>query len=325
MEEQKTQLDERIINRLQKVLALTTSPMEGEAQAAAAKLAELLTLYNLSIADLEMRGKAEKPGVKEEGHDLGKAAFTWKLNLAEGIARFYYCYPMVDRKQKSVAFVGRKDNVESLKMLYGWLIDQIRRISADERKLHVQNTGEHIDPLRWQVNFGIGAVNRLKERLAEKAKQEQEANKAVMALVVHHDTEISDYLEQQYGWRADGKRTKEQERWEREYQERQKAREDLKAKDPEEYYRQYPWDRPEDPAEVEKRNREWRKKQDRRERARARYYETHGRSGRQKTFTEEDYRKMEQGRRSKQAGYAAGDKINLEPFVEGPKTRVQVG
>lgn len=305
------QVNDQIVEKLRKILALTTSPMEGEAQAAAYKLEELLTLYNLNIADLEMKGKI-KSSVQEEGHDLGKAAFTWKLNLAEGIAKFYYCHPIVNRINKTVVFIGRKENVESLKMLYGWLIDQIKRISNDERKSHAQLTGEHIDPLRWQVNFGVGAANRLQERLNEKAQREREANKAVMALVIHHDTEISDYLEKKHGYRTDGKRTEEQKRWDREYEERLRLRAELKEKDIEEYYRLYPWERPLTAEEQEKRNKE----QAKRFKAREKRYSRRSSNRRYKVYSAEEIRKMEQGRSSKNAGYKAGDKINMEPFVE---------
>lgn len=314
-------MDERIIEKLRKVLALTLSPMEGEAAAAAYKLEELLTSHNLSMADLEMKGKVGKPSVQENDHDLGKAAFTWKLNLAEGIAEFYYCHPIVDRTAKTVVFIGRKDNVEGLKMLYGWLIDQIKRISNEERKSHMQNTGEHIDPLRWQVNFGIGAVSRLKERLKEKAQRDREASQAIMALVVHHETEISDYLEKKYGYRTDGKKTEEQKRWDKEREERLVKRTELKEKDPEAYYELYPWERPETDEEREKRNKKYRKEEEKRQRARERYYEKNGRRSSYRAYSAEELRKMEQGKQSKQAGYKAGNKINLEPFVENKSTK----
>lgn len=306
------QVSERIVEKLRKVLALTNSPMEGEAQAAAYKLEELLTMYNLNMADLEMKGAAVTSKVQENDYDLGKAAFTWKLDLAEGIANFYYCHPIVDRKAKTVLFVGRKDNVESLKMLYGWLVDQIKRISSDERKSHILSSGEHIDPLRWQVNFGIGAAKRLKERLKERALREREANQAITALVVHHESEISDYLEKTYGYRTDGKRTAQQEAWHKEYMERQKAREELKARDIEAYYDMYPWERPLSEAEQKKRDAKYAKQQARRDKAWERQY--HNR--RTKTYSKEELRTMEQKGRSKDAGYKAGNKINLEPFVE---------
>lgn len=122
------------IDKLQKVLALTKSPNEFEAQAAADILAKLLKAHNLDMADLEARGTEAAPGVEERGHDLGKAAFQWKLDLARYIANFYYCEAIVFA-DKSLVFIGRPDNVQSLQMLYGWLIDQIKRIATEERKV----------------------------------------------------------------------------------------------------------------------------------------------------------------------------------------------
>lgn len=306
------QINERIVEKLKKVLALTTSPMEGEAQAAASKLEELLTLHNLSMADLEMKGKVEKAGVQENDHDLGKAAFTWKLNLAEGIANFYYCHPMVNRREKTVRFIGRKDNVESLKVLYSWLIDQIKRISGDERKAYMENVGEHIDPLRWQVNFGIGAVSRLQERLKEKAQRDREASKEIMALVIHHESEISDFLEKEYGYRTDGKETEQQKRWKKEREERRRKEQELKEKDPEAYYQMYPWERPMTEKEKARAEKKEAKEQARRDRA----WERRSNKRRYRMYSAEELRKMEQGEQSKRAGYKAGNKINLEPFVE---------
>src|SRR2546423_3993388 len=121
-------MDTKLLDRLRKILALTESPVEGEAQAAAMKLQELLTEHNLSIADLEKRGH-QAPPVGESAHDLGKAGFTWKLDLAETIADHYFCHAIVSRYRKTVSFVGRPDNVDSLQMLYTWVIDQIKRIS----------------------------------------------------------------------------------------------------------------------------------------------------------------------------------------------------
>jgi hypothetical protein len=310
------------MERLRKVLALTTSPMEGEAQAASEMLAKLLEQHNLDMADLETKGQAA-PGIQEKSHDLGKAAFTWKLNLAEDIADHYFCVSLVDRKAKTVVFVGRPDNVESLKMLYQWLIDQIRRISADERRKHIAETKEHIDPLRWQVNFGIGAAFRLGQRLRERA--EKDASVASTALVVHHTTEISDYFEEKYGYRKDGKTTKADQEWHRKWMERAAQRDieekrmaELLKTDPEEYYKIRPWERPE---EVAKRRAD-EEKRARKEEARQRRNEARrkGTTHYRRDYTPEEYRRMEQGWTAKESGHKAGDRINLDPFIDQKRT-----
>lgn len=303
-------METRLLDRLRKILALTESPVEGEAQAAALKLQELLTEHNLSIADLEKRGAAVPP-VGESAHDLGKAGFTWKLDLAETIADHYFCYAVVSRYRKTVSFVGRPDNVESLQMLYAWVIDQVKRISADERVKHKEETGEHIDPLRWQVNFGLGVVGRLGRRLAEMREREARDSKCT-ALVIHHKTEISDWLEAKGESRIDGRETKGQ----REYRERReaqrKADERLKAENPEAYYDKYPWERPE--TDEERVNREEQEAKDRvREERNARR-----RTGRYRVHyaSDKELEQRSQADTAHGAGTRAAGRINLQPFIK---------
>jgi hypothetical protein len=313
--------DLALINRLRKVLALTTSPEEGEAAAASAMLQKLLTEHNLSIADLEKKGAAA-PAITEQRPDLGKAAFRWKLSLADAIGRHYYCHSIVDYASKRVAFVGRPDNVEALQMLYAWLIGQIAQIANQERKRHAAETGEHIDPLRWQVGFGDGAVIRLRDRLetiqakreaAVRAQAARTPDGEVVALVLHRATEVSDYLEEHYGYRVDGQKTK----WEREAAQRRQEYEDrmahLRETNIEEYYRRRPWERPETEEEKAEREREERRERKRQERNARR------RKGREyrdeRPPTAEELRKQGQTRRARRAGHSAADHINLEPFL----------
>lgn len=306
-----------IIDKLRKVLALTTSPIEGEATAAAEMLQKLLTAHNLSVADLEKRGH-KAPGVKEDPHDLGKAAFTWKLDLAEAIADHYYCVPLVDRKLKTVHFVGRPENVESLKMLYAWLIQQIKDISSNERRNHFVRTNEHIDPLRWQVNFGIGVVQRLRVRMDEIA---QARTSDVTSLVISHAAEASDYLEATYGYRVDGRMTKAQEesekRWAaymKERQEQEAEKERLKTTDPAKFYELYPHEHPD---AVAKREKDWQRSCKQAEAREKRNAER--RTGRTsyRPVSDAQARKDDEAYEARSAGKRRADDVNLQPFLKG--------
>lgn len=311
-------MDRNLIDTLRKVLALTTSPAEGEAQAAAATLARLLSKHNLSIADLESKGAA-KPGVRERGHDLGKAAFKWKLDLAEGIAEFYYCAPMINRITKTVAFVGRPDNVDALTMLYVWVIEQVKGIATTERRAHHDTTGEHIDPLRWQVNFGEGAVIRLVGRLRElKARQQEDMARNedgdVVGLTLHHSAEASDYLEENYGYRLDGKLTKKQQEREDRYQREREAQDEMKircqgAGDMEPYYKAYPWERP--TVVTDEQRVQWAKEEEEARKREARNAKR--RTGRREAAV--DWDKEVQADTARKAGNAAAGKVNLQPFI----------
>lgn len=292
-------MEERILDKIRKVLALTTSPVEGEAQAAAAMLQKLLAKHNLQMADLEQRGAA-KAGISTKNLDLGKAAFKWKHNLAFGMADFYFCHA-VFQTRTGFTFVGRPDNVETLEALYNWLVEQIKVIARETRR----QQATHIDPLRWQLHFGLGAVNRLLERL----KEQRDAESAeVTALVLSHRAEISDWLEEHHGFRVDGRRTKSMQEWyDRRTEQNRKhaeAREAMMATDPEAWYEMHPEERPEARAKAEeearKRNEAWEKKY----RARA------------QREPKVDWEKEMQAGIARRAGCEAADSINLQPFLK---------
>lgn len=320
---------ERMLSKLRKLLSMQGgAATEAESAIAAAQLQRFLTEHNLSVADLEAKGAAA-PQVGEQAHDLGKAAFKWKLDLAEGIAEFYYCAPLVNRTTKTVKFAGRPENVESLTMLYQRVIDQIKAIATTERRAHFDKTQEHIDPLRWQLGFGEGAAERLIERLRElKARQAEDMSRDeygnVTALAMHHQSEVSDYLEEKFGYRTDGKKTKWErenaERWARERAEKDELRIRCEESgDMEPYYEAYSWERPDTPAEKEaaaKQMEKYLKEEARKERRR---------KGSSHMGPAIDYDKRAQMGSARDSGRSAAGKVNLQPFLSGAADRKKVG
>jgi hypothetical protein len=207
--------------------------------------------------------------------------------------------------------VGRPDNVAGLIMLYEWIINQIRDIASTERVKHHEETGEHIDPLRWQVNFGLGAVGRLRERLREMRDAQARDNK-VNALVQSHNAEISDWMEAQYGYRIDGRPTKRMQEWQKE-DERVRA---LKDTDIEAYYKLRPWERPE---EVARRAKQQLLDEKREARNAARRVGPAYRE--QRRMTDEDHRKADEAHRARKKGHEAAEAVNLEPFIGDGKKK----
>lgn len=168
-----------------------------------------------------------------------------------------------------------------------------------------------MDPLRWQVNFGIGAAQRVRDRLV--AQQQAEADAAGTALVLHHRSEVNDFIEDKYGRRYDGQQTRAQQESIARYEQMLAERDASKSADKinlslEEFYAKYP---DEDPKVQAEREAEWAKERKRLERNAARRT---GRRGRQV-----DWHKEEQAGDARSAGRKAGDRVNLTPFVEGPK------
>lgn len=319
-------MESGLMIKLQRILALASHEggNENEKLLAMEKLNKLLFQHNLSISELEMRGQ-KGPEIVEKEHDLGKAAFAWKVSIAEIVANHYFCYPLVHGTgtQKRIRFVGRPDNSEALNALYGWIIKQIQDLSREARQVYYAETGEHIDPLRWQINFGNGIVSRIGDRLEEIKRRRADDNK-VHALVIHHESEISDYFEEKYGWRKDGQMTAEQrkakEEWKRKSDEKEAFRiECEKNGDMELFYERYPFDRPSTPEEIEaakKRNEEWDEKWKAQQARSERSRRAAATRRNQKGWTETEYKKHVQTWSAYESGEKNANKVNLEPFLK---------
>lgn len=318
-------MNDALIDKLQKILALTHSPVEGEAQAATEMLAKLMAKHNIEIADLERKGAAA-PGVIEKSTNsvMGVTRAKWKLEVAKVVAKHFYCHPIIDYKAKSVLFIGRPDNVDALQAMYRWLLTQVFDISVEARKEHPE-----IGPIRWHDSFIRGVASRLGDRLEESRRRHMETDPNAMALVIHHDAEISDFTEEKYGYRMDGKRTAvEQERHERSaaaWARQEVYLANLKMTDIEEYYRQRPWERPLTPEQQEAADNakaEYEKQYDRKERARERARERRGGGGRR--WSKADDRQWEADRErtvARTKGKESAHLVNLEPFVGTSQTR----
>ncbi len=301
--------DNSLVAKLQKILALTKSPVEGEAQAAAEMLAKLLTKHNLEVADLE-RQTGTVAAVGEERFDrLGQDVPEWKLSLAQVLAKHFYCYAIVNysSRREGALFIGRPENVDALKAMYTWLLRHIYSISCEEHKAH-----PHIDGRRWHRPFCEGVVDRLETRLQAMREREHEVAPEAMALVVNRDAEIGDYMEERFGYRRDGRETAAQRK-------RREADEELLRSDPDAYYRKYPWQRPLTPeqeaaqeARQEAVRAAERKRAERRERAR----QQRPPSAAQRERNAAAWDRWD----ARRAGHAASERVNLEPFLKGGKS-----
>ena len=85
-------MDMKIVDKIQKLLALTESSNEHEAALAAEKAHELLAEHNLSMAQVESAGKKEKLN-DQVGHTsaTSKLGARWVRNLWQATARLYFC------------------------------------------------------------------------------------------------------------------------------------------------------------------------------------------------------------------------------------------
>jgi hypothetical protein len=160
-------MDQKVIDKIRKLFALSESPSEAEAQSAYSKAHELLKAYNLSIADITVADEvSQASGINvAEGTHLPR----WALSLLTVIARANYCAPLYfhtpprggqwSTQHFKVMVYGREHNVQSTMVMYEYLhlcIVRAERIARSEIALGYR-----------RKDFQFAMVDRLSQRIQE--------------------------------------------------------------------------------------------------------------------------------------------------------------
>ena len=125
-------MEERIIEKIRKCLALANNnPSEEEAKAAALQAQKLLAKYNISMADVtELEQEVEEiVEVATWFNDIVKGvARAWKYELADVVARNFRCKHFFYGK-RAVVFYGHKTDAEAASEVYKYLFSMGDRLA----------------------------------------------------------------------------------------------------------------------------------------------------------------------------------------------------
>lgn len=191
----------KMVSKLQKLLALATSPNENEAVSAMDKAAELMEKFSLSMADISENGN-NKPGkirenlVREDIPGMGKRRDLWESVLANGISKAFDVklvnkpYPSLDknnvRMEWSLCFMGFKADVEISIWLHKYLRRTIGRMSTSS-----------YSNLNERNNFAHGMVSSICERL-RKMYDKRNVISDCKALVVVKDQAVKEFTAEHF-------------------------------------------------------------------------------------------------------------------------------
>jgi ElaB/YqjD/DUF883 family membrane-anchored ribosome-binding protein len=184
-------MEDKILDKVRKLLKLAGSPNEAEASAAYEKAHALLKEHNLNVTDIV----DEKPDVEgkvvleQSGEEL------WKRSLLNILAKSNYCalislkgnFNGHTKRTTSYKMFGREDNIATTLVMYEYLSKVVRRESLAAKK-----TVSHLSV----VDFRKAMVGRLAQRLEEMHADER-ASSAGTALVVI-DAEAEEALRKAY-------------------------------------------------------------------------------------------------------------------------------
>ena len=166
---------EEIILKIQKLLALSKSSNQNEAQNAMLKAQKLLMKHKLSMQDIEnySSDNIKIEDFKTEQRFRGK---SWKSNLANIIANNFGCflyYKTGNRQVHTVCFYGKEEDVIIANIMFEYAVKCInlegnklvKRMKQDKRR-------KHFDGIKtdYAIGFIVGLEERFRNQLKENAE-----------------------------------------------------------------------------------------------------------------------------------------------------------
>lgn len=133
----------KVLDKIRKLLALSTSPNENEAASAAEKVQALLAEYNLTLKDIGGGAQPEEEVVQAEGDETDSR--PWRRRIGAAVAKMYfsgylYTFRKVTVPSRKIGgyirydrhtFVGLEHNVVVARAMFAYLTSTIERLARE--------------------------------------------------------------------------------------------------------------------------------------------------------------------------------------------------
>jgi hypothetical protein len=164
--------DEKIIERIKKLLRLSEDPTnEHVAEAAAQKAQELIEEHNIKSEMFADKESPTREDPKWQGFIVhNRRVQTWMVTLCDGLCSANYGRLGITSGE-GIQFLGAKSDYDIVVELYNWIVKQ----------LHAMATNKGLKGVREYNSYKLGASTTIKKRLI-KAKQDAKEKLELEAL-----------------------------------------------------------------------------------------------------------------------------------------------
>jgi hypothetical protein len=188
---------EEVLSKVRKLFELSRSPNENEAALAAAKAREILSRYNLSMADLPTAEMKTAIQAIERSVGVGRVVGNWVKGLLIHVAKGFECEHIIRRRHGCnpiLTFIGTPADAEVAVYTFHFLYRQVHGIAERALpKVKRENPGWSGASLRYA--YLDGAVQRIGERLGERALSIREEEQSdCKEVVVAKEQMIEQYM-----------------------------------------------------------------------------------------------------------------------------------
>ena len=197
------EMQDKLIDKIRKLLALAGSPNENEAASASEKAQALLAEHNLSMSDV--KSGTEKGADFIINGDTVTNARPWRRSLGATIAKLYFCtyfFTTVGSDDRH-SFVGEKHNIEVARLMFEYLTKTVDRLSRDgSRKVPAHERSGYKTSFRWACSQRL--CHRLMDRIRDTSQHETKTatGNTLPALASLYDQtkrQLDIYIEQKVG------------------------------------------------------------------------------------------------------------------------------
>ena len=159
-------MDQKIIEKLQKLLALSASDNEHEAALAMSKAEALMREHNLSVADVAINGSGADVESKEV-YGLTKAYQSWEGQLGCAIAKAFDGHAVRNRYYDSwkLTFVAGVTDLSIIIDLFERLRQTIGRMSREYTKKNYSADVFYGSRETFKKSYRMGLLNTIFNRL----------------------------------------------------------------------------------------------------------------------------------------------------------------
>jgi mannitol/fructose-specific phosphotransferase system IIA component len=170
---------------------------QEEAEAFAAKVAELLTAHKLSMSEVEFKAQdQDNPIGKTYSPKAGDVA---GISLAQALAKHFYCRVLYASGTHEVVFVGRAVDRETCDYTFKFLRSVSRMLSKKEWKARYSGSGmqwnKGQEGIRWHKSFQMGFVAGIASKLQNQADAVH-ASVESTALMLRDQLAVKEYANQ---------------------------------------------------------------------------------------------------------------------------------
>lgn len=175
-------MQSKIVEKIQKLLALSESSNKNEAQTALLKAQELLAKHKLSLKEVK-EYKIFNSAIKEKISSVSFTKAKWKARLAGLIADNFGCYCYFKtRRTNTIAFFGREEDITVCNLVLEYAISSI---DSTVKRLRYKYSRDGYNTSGLENDYALGFINGLREKFEEQKSKNQE-----WGLVLVKDQEV---------------------------------------------------------------------------------------------------------------------------------------